>query len=82
VEQFDDRCFHSLPGSGFNIYGGGTTYVATPDAIWKIENNGTDGDDWSRNNYRTGGAGAVATKFPFDENIARAVLSIPGGKYK
>lgn len=27
--------------------------------IWWVQNSGSDGDDWSHNNIRTGGAGAI-----------------------
>ena len=30
--------------------------------IWIIENNGADGDNWSLNNVRTGGAGAIGKR--------------------
>jgi hypothetical protein len=45
-----------------NIYGGGVWYVIQSDAVWIVQNNGSDGDDWSRNNVRTGGAGAIGKK--------------------
>ena len=48
---------------GWTIYGSGTRYVVQEEHIWKLENNGMDGDDWSRNNIRTGGAGAIGTRF-------------------
>ena len=54
---------YERPGKGFNIYGGGVQYIVTADYIWHIKNNGMDGDDWSRNNIRTGGAGAIGTRF-------------------
>ena len=49
-----------------NLYGGGNWFVVEPDvlAIWHITNNGMDGDDWSRNNVGTGGAGAIGLRFP------------------
>ena len=42
-------------------YGGGTWVVVEPDEqyFWFVLNNGHDGDDWSRNNVMTGGAGAI-----------------------
>ena len=51
------------PNRGHNIYGGGTQYVVTRAYIWQIQNNGMDGDDWSQNNIRTGGAGAIGYRF-------------------
>jgi hypothetical protein len=43
----------------FNIYGGGERIVRDNGYVWYIKNNGMDGDDWSRNNVSTGGAGAI-----------------------
>lgn len=54
----------------FNIYGGGEQWVIQPDKIWYIRNNGMDGDDWSQNNIGTGGAGAIGTYIPYDEETA------------
>ena len=54
---------YERPGKGFNIYGGGAQYVITAEYIWHVRNNGMDGDDWSRNNIHTGGAGAIGTRF-------------------
>ena len=42
-----------------DIYGGGDWFVLAADGVWYVRNNGMDGDDWSRNNVRTGGAGAI-----------------------
>lgn len=53
-----------------NIYGGGDWFVVGPEWIWFVENNGSDGGDWSRNNVRTGGAGAVGRRVPFDAALA------------
>ena len=53
-----------------NIYGGGDWFVVGPEWIWFVENNGSDGADWSRNNVRTGGAGAVGRHVPFDAALA------------
>jgi hypothetical protein len=46
------------------LYGGGDWWVVTSDAIWYVQNNGADGDDWSRNNVQTGGAGAIGWRVP------------------
>jgi hypothetical protein len=42
-----------------SIYGGGSWFIIDPEWIWYVQNNGMDGDNWSRNNVRTGGAGAI-----------------------
>ncbi len=53
-----------------NIYGGGDWWVVGTEHIWYVQNNGMDGDDWSRNNVRTGGAGAIGWRTPFDPTLA------------
>lgn len=78
VKQFNDDEVYSLIGEGHNIYGSGTAYAIDPNKkyIFEIVNNGMDGDDWSRNNYRTGGAGAIAKEFRYDEDIASLIKEI------
>jgi len=60
-------------GQGQDIYGGGEWFVITPTAIWYVLNNGRDGDDWTYNNVRTGGAGAIGWKAIFDANRAEKI---------
>lgn len=46
-----------------------------PRSIWIVRNNGHDGDDWSRNNVDTGGAGAIGVRLPWSsetEDMIRA----------
>ena len=50
-------------GAGFNIYGGGEEICITSRHVWYCRNNGADGDNWSANNVRTGGAGAIGYRF-------------------
>lgn len=54
--------FPSIDIEGHNIYGGGKYLHITDKYVYLIQNNGHDGDDWSQNNYMTGGAGAIATR--------------------
>ena len=42
-----------------DIYGGGDWFVAGPEYLWYVQNNGMDGDNWGLNNVRTGGAGVI-----------------------
>lgn len=56
-----------------NIYGGGIWYVIQANCIWVIYNNGHDGDDWSLNNVKTGGAGAIGYKLPKTPEIETLV---------
>ena len=54
-----------------NIYGGGQWWVIQGTTwIWKIENNGSDGDAWDLNNIETGGAGAIGTRVPYSQKLA------------
>jgi hypothetical protein len=53
-----------------NIYGGGDWFVVGPDWIWYVQNNGMDGDNWAANNVRTGGAGAIGWRVPYDAELA------------
>jgi len=50
-------------GIDSRIYGGGEWFIVQEDYIWRVINNGMDGDDWSKNNIMTGGAGAIGYKF-------------------
>ena len=47
-----------------NLYGSGSWFVLGEEHTWYVRNNGMDGDDWSRNNVRTGGAGAIGWRVP------------------
>lgn len=54
-----------IPELGFegeNIYGGGKWLMQDDNYIYIAYNNGADGDDWSQNNFPTGGAGAILYK--------------------
>jgi hypothetical protein len=53
-----------------NIYGGGSWFVVGKDYIWYVKNNGMDGDSWDENNVRTGGAGAIGWRIPYNESTA------------
>lgn len=63
-----------------NIYGGGDWFVIENDVIWYVQNNGMDGDNWSYNNVRTGGAGAIGWIIPMDSQIEYALLCLVDGK--
>ena len=62
-----------------NIYGGGDWFVIGKDCIWYCQNNGMDGDDWSHNNVRTGGAGAIGWKIPMDTDVEIVLLNLESG---
>jgi hypothetical protein len=55
------------------IYGGGSWFVIGAEWIWYVQNNGADGDDWGHNNVRTGGAGAIGWRIPFNEELAETI---------
>lgn len=63
-----------------NIYGGGDWFVIGDDAIWYVQNNGMDGDDWSHNNIRTGGAGAIGWKISMDTDIEDTLRALVAGQ--
>lgn len=58
-----------------DIYGGGDWFVLGVEWIWYIRNNGRDGDDWSLNNVRTGGAGAIGWRLPYTPQLESEVRS-------
>jgi hypothetical protein len=59
-----------------NIYGGGQWWIIQENYIWKIENNGHDGDNWSMNNVNTGGAGAIGVRVPYSEELAKQIRNM------
>ena len=59
-----------------NIYGGGKWFVIDKDYIWFVRNNGMDGDDWSKNNIKTGGAGALGWRIKYDEKIENELVDL------
>jgi len=76
---------HHLTGTSIFLdsngiaYGGGSWVVVEPDKkhFWYVQNNGSDGDDWSHNNVQTGGAGAIGWRAPMTE---QAEFLIAAGK--
>jgi len=69
-----------------DVYGGGDWFVVGPDHLWYIQNNGMDGDNWSLNNVRTGGAGAIGYRVPATSPLAAELRrlaseldALPGG---
>jgi len=56
------------------LYGGGTEWVATDDRLWRIDGNGADGDDWSRNNFRRG----IARWIPRQDAHVEALRAMAG----
>ncbi|WP_286958871.1 hypothetical protein [Arsenicicoccus sp. UBA7492] len=61
---------------GPTLYGTGSWFVITDTHIWAVTNNGRDGDDWSRNNVWTGGAGAVGHRVPLEEALAGEIRGL------
>ena len=59
-----------------NIYGGGDWWVIGSTGIWYCRNRGADGDDWSDNNVRTGGAGAIGWRVPFMADLADEIRTL------
>jgi hypothetical protein len=59
-----------------SIYGGGDWFVVSPEWIWYIQNNGMDGDDWSKNNVMTGGAGAIGGRVRRTDELEERLTKI------
>jgi hypothetical protein len=66
-EKIDD------PRNPPDIYGGGHWWVIEENRILTIYNNGSDGADWSHNNIRTGGAGAIGKEIGKTDEILKAL---------
>jgi hypothetical protein len=48
--------------------------------IWHVLNNGRDGDDWSSNNVRTGGAGGIGRRLPYSAELDAEIRELaPSG---
>jgi hypothetical protein len=60
----------------FTIYGGGEKVIIDGERIWVLENNGGDGDNWSWNNIRTGGAGAIGHYMEMNEMCKQYIETI------
>lgn len=58
-----------------NIHGSGDWFVVDGVRVWYCQNNGMDGDDWSRNNVQTGGAGAIGW-YVDDEGLGRELMEL------
>lgn len=63
------------------IYGGGDWFVVGDGStqqpwIWAVSNNGADGDNWSRNNIETQGAGAIGRRVPWSAELAAEIRQI------
>jgi hypothetical protein len=70
-----------------DIYGGGDWFVLGPEYLWYVQNNGMDGDNWSYNNVRTGGAGGIGHRVSATSplaaelhQLASELTALPGGE--
>lgn len=61
---------YDMSTGGVRIVGGGEWFKVGKDYIWYVKNNGGDGDMWSYNNIRTGGAGAIGWRVPYTKELA------------
>ena len=59
-----------------NIHGSGDWFVVGADWIWYVKNNGLHGDDWSRNNVLTGGAGAIGWRIHYNDALAKNIMEL------
>ena len=48
----------------------GETGAVCPEYLWYVQNNGMDGDNWTLNNVRTGGVGAIGWRVPATSPLA------------
>jgi hypothetical protein len=58
------------------LYGGGSWFVVSPSEVWFVQNNGSDGDDWSLNNVLTGGAGGIGWVVPNRDGLGDRVIEL------
>lgn len=78
----DEKVTEVLLESGsvqVRLVGGGSSWEITPDALWHVERNGMDGDDWSRNNIG-GGIGHKLPRSPEIEAELRRIAVVLGEK--
>jgi len=61
--------YQNSVAEGQDIYGGGWWFHKDSSNLYIVKNNGHDGDNWSYNNYGTGGAGAIAVSVPLSGEI-------------
>ncbi len=52
-----------------DMYGSGDWFVLGQEFLWYVQNNGMEGDNWSYNNVRTGGAGAIGYRVPATSSL-------------
>lgn len=71
IGNLPEIMFPEIEVSGHDIWGGGIYFQEDADNLYIIRNNGGDGDDWSQNNYSTGGAGAIAVKVSKTEDVIK-----------
>lgn len=66
-----------IGGKNTIMYGGGEWFILSNDnkSICYVKNNGGDGDDWSKNNISTGGAGGIGW-FLRDQNLYEELKEI------
>lgn len=72
-ERIDDPFYRQ------NLYGGGQWWIIQENYIWDVQNNGSDGDDWSQNNIETGGAGAIGVRVPYSKELEEKIRKYAQG---
>lgn len=64
-----------------DIYGGGEWFILQPRTyLWRINNNGSDGADWGRNNVATGAAGAIGYRLKWSDTLAEKIRALKKDK--
>lgn len=69
LDTLEKLTFPNCGFTGSDIYGGGKWLAKDGTYLYHVRNNGMDGDDWSRNNVRTGGAGAIGRRVAINTQV-------------
>ena len=63
-------------GAGQDASGGGRWFVIGHDYIWAVQNNGKEEDNWTLNNVKTDGPGAVGARIPVEAKLAGSIKAL------
>lgn len=63
-------------GTGQDASGGGRWFVIGHDYIWAVQNNGKEEDNWTLNNVKTDGPGAVGARVPVEAELADSIKAL------
>ena len=63
-------------GKGQDASGGGRWFVIGHDYVWAVQNNGKEEDNWTLNNVKTGGPGAIGARVPVEAELAGSIKAL------